>query len=74
MLGNTLMRSSVVVVKDIVFHHTLQVRLIHDQNIVQTFFANRSHSAFGMGIGVGCSIRYVNDLDTHRLNDGVKYP
>ena len=50
MLIDALMGASLVVVLGVLAHGSMQMGLIDDQNLVQTFFAHGAHPSFGVGI------------------------
>jgi len=45
---------------------------IQDEDQVQALFPGSPYPAFGICIGIGCLVGGVNDMNTLRLEDGVK--
>jgi hypothetical protein len=61
-----------VEIVDIFPQDTLQMSLIEDQELIQAFLSYRTHLTFGKRVGIGCSIRGQDSLDTFRRKDGFK--
>jgi len=53
-LAKTLVRPSVVKVRDIVGHHSVQVALIENEHMVQAFPPDTPDEAFHDGVGARC--------------------
>ena len=48
------------------------MHLVHEQEVVKTFFTYRSHPAFGIGICIGRSHWSWDDMNAFRLEHVVK--
>ena len=72
LLIQTLMGTCPFVIADVAFQDAQKMRLVHEQEVVKTFFADRSHPAFGIGICIGRSHWSWDDMNAFRLEHVVK--
>ncbi len=72
LLVNALMRTGAIIELNILTRHTPQMALAKDEQAIQALLPNRTKPAFGRGVGVGCSKRRMDDVDTLILEDSVK--
>ena len=63
LLIDALMGASLVVVLGVLAHGLMQMGLIDDQNLVQTFFAHGAHPSFGVGISIWGLVGGSDDAD-----------
>ncbi len=72
MLCQALMRTGVVIVDQVFTQHTPKVRLVDNQQLVETFLAYRSHPALGICVGVRGVKGCVDDLNVLGTKEGVE--
>ncbi len=63
LLADTLVRSGMIVLVDIVPHHPLEMAFVEDHKMIEALFTDRPHPALCNGICVWCSIGCANDGD-----------
>src|SRR4051812_8575023 len=69
LLVEPLMRPRAIIVVDIIAQHTPQMAFAEDEQPIQALGADPT---FGIGIGVGCSKRRMDDMDICSLKDSIK--
>ena len=62
------MCSALVVILKVCRQHTAQVTLIEDDDVIETFAADRANDALDIGVLPRRSRRGDDPLDSHRLN------
>ena len=67
LLRDTLMRSSLVVIGDVLPHQAIRLMAIQDEHIVQTVPFQATHEAFTNSIGSGRSFGGFDGLDAAGL-------
>src|SRR3979490_1779277 len=73
-LGEREMRSRLVVIVKVRRQHAAQMMLIEDDDVIQTFTADRTNDAFDVAVLPRRARRSNNLLDTHHTNAIAKNP
>lgn len=71
-LTQTLVRTAAVVGGRIFAQPLSQMRCIEEDQLVQTFVPNRSHPAFGLGVGIGGTKGRANKMHTGRTEPAIE--
>ncbi len=72
LLIEALMGPGAIEIGDVFAEHPLEVPLIEDQQVIETFLPHRADPALGVRIRFGCVVRCSDDRDTLSSEYGIK--
>ncbi len=72
LLVHTLMRPRMIEIGRVLGQHAVQMPLIHNQQVVETFLPHRANPPLGEGVGFGCLIGSADTGDVLGTEDGAE--